>query len=281
MQVRFKHLVEDRDRHGNVRVYVRIPGRRKIRIRAPFGTDEFIAAYNVAVSDHVTAPRQAREAKPGSFRYLCVLYYCSPTFKRLDLATQSWRRRALDAVSEKHGHKPVALMEERHIRALRDERADQPGAANQRLKALKALFAWGCEERPDVAPRNPTWGVRKISMHLPVTTHGRLKRLRNTENGIHSGARPAWLSTYSSIQVAAGKMQFGWDRSTYEMVASGSDKRRMSTARPSTSTSHYIPNSKPPSPRPHRDIWPSSLQSSGARLLQPGSATGSATNRQS
>jgi integrase/recombinase XerD len=53
-------------------------------------------------------------------------------------------------------------MEERHIRALRDERADQPGAANQRLKALKALFAWGCEERPDVAPRNPTWGVRKI-----------------------------------------------------------------------------------------------------------------------
>jgi integrase/recombinase XerD len=38
----------------------------------------------------------------------------------------------------------------------------------------------------------------KSSMHLPVTTHGRLRRLRNTENGIHSGARPAWLSTYSS-----------------------------------------------------------------------------------
>jgi integrase/recombinase XerD len=162
MQVRFKHLVEDRDRHGNVRVYVRVPGRRKVRIRAPFGTDEFITAYNAAVSGHVTAPRQAREVKPGSFRHLCVLYYSSATFKRLDLATQSWRRRALDAVSEKHGHKPVAPMEGRHIRALRDERADQPGAANQRLKALKALFAWGCEERPDVAPRNPTWGVRKI-----------------------------------------------------------------------------------------------------------------------
>src|SRR5215831_8018106 len=102
MQVRFKHLVEDRDRHGNVRIYVRIPGRRKIRIRAPFGTDEFIVAYNAAVSDHMTAPRQAREAKPESFRHLCVLYYGSPTFKRLDLATQSWRRRALDAVSEKH-----------------------------------------------------------------------------------------------------------------------------------------------------------------------------------
>jgi integrase/recombinase XerD len=162
MQVRFKHLVEDRDRHGNVRVYVHVPGRRKVRIRAIFGTDEFVAAYNAAVSDHVTAPRQARETKSGSFRHLCVLYYSSPTFKQLDLATQSWRRRALDAMSEKHGHKPVALMEQRHIRMLRDERADQPGAANQRLKALKALFAWGCEARPDIAPRNPTWAVRKI-----------------------------------------------------------------------------------------------------------------------
>jgi hypothetical protein len=50
MQVRFKHLVEDRDRHGNIRIYARVPGRRKVRIRAPFGTDEFVEAYNAAVS---------------------------------------------------------------------------------------------------------------------------------------------------------------------------------------------------------------------------------------
>jgi integrase len=91
-----------------------------------------------------------------------VLYYDSPTFKRLDPATQIWRRRALDAMSEKHGHKLVTLMASRHIRMLRDERADQPGGANQRLKALKALFAWACEEKPEIAPQNPTWGVRKI-----------------------------------------------------------------------------------------------------------------------
>ena len=84
MQIRFRHLVEDRDRHGNIRLYVRLPGRKKVRIRAPFGTDEFMAAYNAAVSEHVTAPAQARETKPGSFRHLCVLYFSSPTFKRLD-----------------------------------------------------------------------------------------------------------------------------------------------------------------------------------------------------
>ena len=103
MEIRFKHLVEDRDRYKNIRIYVRVPGRRKVRIRAPFRTDEFIAEYNAALSDHVSAPRQAKEAKQGSFRHLCVLYYGSPTFKRLDLATQSWRRRTLDAISQQHG----------------------------------------------------------------------------------------------------------------------------------------------------------------------------------
>jgi integrase/recombinase XerD len=162
MQIRFKYLVEDRDRQGNVRIYVRLPGRRKVRIRAQFGTDDFLVAYNAAVSDHVIAPRQACEAKPGSFRHLCVLYYGSLTFKQLDPATQSWRRRALDAMSDRHGQKPVALMEPRHVRTLRDERADQPGAANTRLKALKALFAWASEEKPELVRQNPTLGVRKI-----------------------------------------------------------------------------------------------------------------------
>jgi integrase/recombinase XerD len=162
MQIRFKHLIEDRDRHGNIRIYVRVPGRRKVRIRVPFGTDEFVTAYSAAVSDHVAAPRQARETKSGSLRHLCVLYYSSATFKRLDQATQAWRRRALDAMCAKHGDKPVARMEPRHVRALRDERSDQRGAANTRLKALKALFAWGCEEKPEIAPQNPTLGVRKI-----------------------------------------------------------------------------------------------------------------------
>src|SRR5262249_14324524 len=142
--------------------YVRVPGRQKVRIRAPFGSEEFLGLYTAALNDHITAPRQAREVKPGSFRHLCVLYYDSPTFRRLDPATRSWRQRALDAMSTKHGGKPAALMEARHVRALRDERAEQPGAANTRLKALKALFAWACEDLPELAPHNPTLGVRKI-----------------------------------------------------------------------------------------------------------------------
>jgi len=162
MQVRFRWLVEDVDRYGTIRIYVRVPGRRKVRIRAPFGSAEFLVAYTAAVNDHVSAPRQAREAKPGSFGWLCLRYYASATFKLLDPATQTWRRRALDAVAEKHAYKPVVLMQARHVRDLRNELKDKPGAANQRLKALKALFAWACEDEPAFAPQNPTLGVKKI-----------------------------------------------------------------------------------------------------------------------
>ena len=96
MHMRFRYLVEDVDRYGNVRLYVRVPGRRKTRLRAKFGTDEFVAVYNAALNDHISVPRQARGAKAGSFRHLCIRYYASATFNTLDPATQSWRRRALN-----------------------------------------------------------------------------------------------------------------------------------------------------------------------------------------
>ena len=50
----------------------------------------------------------------------------------------------------------------RHVRRLRDEKADKPGAARNRLKALRALFAWAVEE--DLAPRDPTAGVKPIPL---------------------------------------------------------------------------------------------------------------------
>lgn len=160
MRIRFKHLVEDRDRHGNIRLYVRVPGRQKVRIRATFGTDEFMVAYNAAISDHVAAPRQADEAKPGSFRHLCIRYYASTAYKSLDLSTRSWLRRALDEIAQEHGAKPVAMMAPRHVRSIRDARIKTPAAANQRVKALRAMFSWANEAEETTV--NPTLGVKKL-----------------------------------------------------------------------------------------------------------------------
>jgi integrase/recombinase XerD len=160
VRIRFKHLVEDRDRHGNVRLYVRVPGRQKVRIRATFGTDEFMVAYNDAIAGHVRPLRQADDAKPGSFRYLCIRYYASAAYKALDLSTRNWQRRALDEIAQEHGAKPVAMMAPRHVRRIRDGKIETPAAANQRVKALRAMFNWANEAEETSV--NPTIGVKKL-----------------------------------------------------------------------------------------------------------------------
>jgi hypothetical protein len=54
----------------------------------------------------------------------------------------------------------IALMTAKHVRMLRDELAKLPGAARNRLKALKALFAWAVDQ--GLATHDPTFGVKSI-----------------------------------------------------------------------------------------------------------------------
>ena len=159
--IELPYLVRDRDRHGNVRYYVRVPGQKKVRLRGEPGSEAFMAQYHAARSGAADDKTRAA-ARPGSFRWLCQAYFGSHQFKALDASTKSWRRRALESACQKHGDKPVRLMESRHVRKLRDELADKPGAANQRLKAMKALFAWGVIEEPDIVKNNPTRDVKLI-----------------------------------------------------------------------------------------------------------------------
>lgn len=51
-------------------------------------------------------------------------------------------------------------MQARHVRKLRDAKAATPAAANQRVKALRALFSWANEAEETRV--NPTIGVKKL-----------------------------------------------------------------------------------------------------------------------
>jgi integrase len=162
VRIKLRYLVEDVDRHGNVRTYVRLPGKQKVRIRGIPGSEEFMAAYHAARSeiDNEDNRRQHRSAAKGSFGYACLGYYSSAEFKALDQSTRSWRRRALDRICEQHADKPIGLMQPKHVRNIRDEKAETPAVANERLKALRALFRWAVEA--DVVPNDPTRDVRVI-----------------------------------------------------------------------------------------------------------------------
>src|ERR1700737_2934074 len=159
MILRLKYLVQDIDRYGNVRSYVRIKGKPKVRISGTPGGEEFMAAYYAAISGKADVSERIKYKTPaeGSFGYVCLAYYASPTFKALDISTQKWRRRALDEICVKNGEKPISQLHFSHVLKLRDEKAKTPGAARNRMKALRALFIWAINN--NLAAHNPTVGV--------------------------------------------------------------------------------------------------------------------------
>lgn len=166
IKLRLRYVMEDVDRHGNVRTYFRRKGQPKLRLPGLPGSKEFMEAYQSALGDAVARAPKERGVVRGSFRYACIGYYSSPDFRGLDKSTQTWRRRVLDEIAQRHGHKPLALIQPAHIRKLRDEKADFPSAAQARLKALRALFKWAVEAGE--APHDPTRDVKA----LPIRSEG-------------------------------------------------------------------------------------------------------------
>jgi integrase len=152
-------LVLDKGRSGQDLWYVRVPGQPKIRISETPGSLAFDTAYHSAMAGR-KAKVQSKHLAPGSLGHICRLYYASIEFKSLDVSTRNWRQRSLDRISEIHLGLQVKTMQPKHIKFLRDELAAKPGAANNRLKALKAVFAWAVEN--DKVDSNPAAAVKRI-----------------------------------------------------------------------------------------------------------------------
>ena len=147
-----------------MRLYFRRKGQPKIRLPAPIGSPDFLAAYKAACagtkSAIETTSRHTRAA-PNSLRWLYVEYCRSAGFKRLDTRTQRVRRGILDRLCERDGSKPFKLLEARHVRKMRDEIADRPEAANALVKALRQLYGYAVEY--ELVDRNPACDVPYIS----------------------------------------------------------------------------------------------------------------------
>lgn len=166
MKIDFPYLVQDTDRHGNVRYYYRRKGRPKVRITAAPGTPDFSAQYTAAHGGKIVERPAPAKAGEGSFWWLCQQYFKSPTFKLLGKQTQRRRRGILEGIclsrtpkGKLRGDAPAHLMEEHHVREIRDERADRPGSANNALKAISTLFTWAKEAK--LVQINPALGVKR------------------------------------------------------------------------------------------------------------------------
>ena len=157
---------EDRDRHGNVRIYYRAPGRpKKTRIRGVPWTPEFMGAYETA-KDQV-APLPGKGITPGTWRWLCVRYFTEcADYKRLDARTQRVRRQILETTfdepiaprsSKFFRDFPISQMTADAVEVLRDRKIDTPESANSRIKAVRQVFKFGVKKK--LAPNNPARDV--------------------------------------------------------------------------------------------------------------------------
>ncbi len=176
MEVRFKYVHEDEDRHGNLRVYFKRPGGRKIRLRAKPSTSEFQAEYDAALDATSTdisvmaAVRSSVESTRGTLGWLCHVYVNSVEFKtQLGERTKSVRRRIYEnamkepiapGAKETFRDFPLGRLSRKAIKVLRDRKAETPEAANDVLKAFRQLFKWAISEEIDGVTVHDTGLVR-------------------------------------------------------------------------------------------------------------------------
>jgi integrase len=206
---KLRHVYEDVDRHGNVRLYFwRGEGHRKIRLREVPGTPQFLRAYTAAHdADTLKAAagsgfdQTIRLPKPGTWGWLCNEYLGSGEFKQLGHHTRRRRRQLLEHTwdepiapnaKEKFIDFPLPRMAAKAIRVLRDRKADAPESANGLIKAIRQVFTWALAAEIPGVTGNPardvpyfkssgdgfhTWTVEEVRQYEarhPLGTKARL-----------------------------------------------------------------------------------------------------------
>src|SRR5215510_15072237 len=79
--------VEDRDRHGNIRIYYRSKGRSKVRLRGTPWSPDFMAQLDSAKAEQ--EPVISKGIAPNTWRWLCVKYFAEcADYVRLDERTK-------------------------------------------------------------------------------------------------------------------------------------------------------------------------------------------------
>ncbi len=178
MKAKLKYLVVDTSRHGQERLYVRRPGRKKVRIWLSPDHREFLMAYQaalegIALSKPVSSNRAAVTiARPDTFRDLCQRYLASSRFKADNNPTRQRRVRGILESCCQEATKPgsslyigdtsLVTLDASHVNVLRDRKAAFSAAANKRVKEVRRVFNWYQEEHPNKNIPNPAARVKLL-----------------------------------------------------------------------------------------------------------------------
>lgn len=161
--IRLKYVNSFRDRDGCMRHYFRRPRQKAIALPGLPGSDEFMAAYAMALAG---MPHQQREigasrTLPGAIDALIVAYYRSDEWLHgLAEETRMNRRRFIEGFRTRHGTKRVALLRPEHVRKMLAE-IPKLSAKRDWLKAIRGLLRFAV---PTMIASDPTEGIANVRL---------------------------------------------------------------------------------------------------------------------
>jgi len=141
------HLSHERNRHGTPVWYVRVGGKR-IRIRETYGTPEFDAAYQAALTGNAVVKKAAPDVAAGTLKWLIDQYRDTAAWQHeLSGATRRQRDNIYKHVIAASGNVPFARITKADIERGREKRAATPHQARHFLDAMRGLFRWAHKAR--------------------------------------------------------------------------------------------------------------------------------------
>lgn len=187
---RLQHLSHDWDRHGNLRIYVRLPGKPKVRIKETFEdengciTEEFMAAYRLVVSGNAPDAPKPKKKVERSFSWLVDKYYKTSEWSSFAPETQKMEESSSRQLFETAGDLPFELYRQEDLKKSRDKRKDTPAAADNFVKVIRRLFNWAIEQKITTIA-NPACKVQRFTSQGAITP-GPPLNVKNIEPAIQS-----------------------------------------------------------------------------------------------
>lgn len=159
MKLSWKYISKERE------VYWFRRGKGK-RIKLPSNphSPEFAEAYRDALAGVVHERGGKKRFSPGTLGWLIAQYLDSATVRRLAPISRQTRANILNRIVEDNGTVDFRRITPAVIAKGREKRADKPEAANNFVKAMRALFKWAAEQGHVTS--NPAREVDKIRVSV-------------------------------------------------------------------------------------------------------------------
>ena len=149
------HLQRQVTQHGKTVWYVRIGKGPRVRLRAQFGTAEFNAEYQAAISGTLRPNKGAPTT--GTLAWLVSRYREVGAWTSLSLATRKQRENIFKRVLDSAGDKAFVRITSTTIRDGCERRAQTPAQARHFLDTMRGLFKWAA--KAGLIKMDPTIGI--------------------------------------------------------------------------------------------------------------------------